>query len=251
MFFTSPAISIPVDITGGSGGPPDPNYFNVRYLLGGRGSNNSTTIIDNSLYGFGSTPTNVVVTTADAKFGTGCLEHTAGYVRSAGSTALRPDTNENWTIEMYLKVASYPPIAYGLFTIGNGAQAGGAFTGAGALSLLVYYSPSGAIGLEWNDGSASPPFSGWFGTSSLDTWNHLAFSYTGSSKTLQCFINGTQVMAPVLTGFMTDNMLAGTQITVGRIDFDPAAAQYPLTGKTDNFTFTRGITKYTSNFTPA
>lgn len=96
------------------------------------------------------------------------------------------------------------------------------------------------------DGSNFPYFyDGTSYTSSVaitnNQWNHVAV--TRSSGTLRIFVNGTQGYS----GTVTTNMTAGSTIFIGGQNFSSPAT---MTGYIDDLRITKGVARYTANFTP-
>ena len=96
------------------------------------------------------------------------------------------------------------------------------------------------------DGSNFPYFyDGTSYTSSVaitnNQWNHVAV--TRSSGTLRIFVNGTQGYS----GTVTTNMTVGSTIFIGGQNFSSPAT---MTGYIDDLRITKGVARYTANFTP-
>lgn len=80
---------------------------------------------------------------------------------------------------------------------------------------------------------------------SLNTWTHVAFvKYNG---TITLYINGTK---PATGSATSATNLTDTACTIGSvIDFRDSSATYHLNGYMQDFRITRGVARYTSNFT--
>jgi len=74
----------------------------------------------------------------------------------------------------------------------------------------------------------------------LNTWQHFALTRSGTD--LKSFIDGTQVGT---TQTNSDNHTAG-RLMIG----DNVTVAYPLNGYIDDLRITKGVARYTANFTP-
>jgi hypothetical protein len=81
-------------------------------------------------------------------------------------------------------------------------------------------------------------------TLSINTWYHIAIVRTGNIFKL--FKNGTQVGSNYSSSNALGDLASGVQI--GR--FRPTSPQYYLNGWLDEFRVSKGIARWTSNFTP-
>jgi hypothetical protein len=101
-------------------------------------------------------------------------------------------------------------------------------TSAQSVAMGIGNSGSYVTGLSWN------------ATINANTWYHLA--YTRSGSTFKIFLNGTQVytFASSATFTTTSNTL-----NIG----GQAGGTDNFTGYVDDIRFTRGVARYTSNFT--
>lgn len=81
-------------------------------------------------------------------------------------------------------------------------------------------------------------------TLSINTWYHIAIVRTGN--TFKLFRNGSQVGS----NYSSSNELGdlGSGVQIGR--FRPTGPQYYLNGWLDEFRISKGIARWTSNFTP-
>jgi hypothetical protein len=206
--------------------PVDPQYGSVSLLLHGNGTNGSTTITDNS-----PTPKTVTavgnaqISTAQSKFG-GSSILLDGTGDNLDLAAISFADSENFTLECFLyKNAG----GYGnVFGGGSGTQIGYDLSAApGTSTGTIYMYFAGGFGV-----SAS-------GTAvTLNTWNHLAWTRQGS--TCRAFVNG------ILQG-------SGTRVDAFSFSVIGASASggaQAVNGYIDDLRITKGIARYTSNFTP-
>ena len=203
-------------------GPTDPYFSNVSLLLHGDGANGSTTIVDNSpspktvtAYG------NAQISTAQSKFGGASIAFDgSGDYTSATSGDFAFGTGD-FTIEswVYLQATNDRTIW------------GYASSNSGGIALF-----SDSVGQRriYVGNSAWIIVAGAFPVS---TWFHAAVAREGS--TLRLFQNGTLIGS----GFNTTNFTA-TQFQVG------ASLYNSLWGYIDDLRITKGVARYTANFTP-
>ena len=206
---------------------PDPYFANVSLLLHMDGSNGSTTFADSSSNGFTVTANgNAQVATANPKFGSGslALDGSGDYLTFPANNALQLGTGD-FTVECWVFL-NPGNTNNGLFTFG-GMSSG---LMASVVSGEWYMSTGGVIG----GGQAAQ------GSATTNAWQHFAMTRSGS--TLRMFINGSQLGAAMTTSTdLTDNAI--------KIGYYYAPA-YSLSGLVDEFRVTKGIARYTANFTP-
>jgi hypothetical protein len=205
----------------------------VSLLLHGDGTNGSTTITDNSL-----TPKTITanagarISTTQSKFGGSSIEFLSNANTSltvAPSTAFQFGTG-SFTVEAWIyqrTIAQYSTI----LEVGN-------HLGASAFVII-----SGSSGLYFYCG-------GFYGSSTILTtnqWNHVAISYDGS--TVKSFTNGILNFSVAFSGNLTDYSTVSVGYPLGYI---PSASTnaYRFNGYIDELRVTKGVARYTSNFTP-
>ena len=178
---------------------------------------------------------NVRVSTDTKKYGTGSM-----YFDGTGDGLSLP-ANQNislgtgdFTIEMWVNGAnSSSPVGGSfprLFTLG---------TAQGTGCIEVYNSSSTGITVAISAGT-NITFAG--GTLLNSTWNHFAITRSGTS--LKAFVNGTQV-GSTNTNSTNLNLAASTQSWIGSI----SASAGNFTGYIDDLRITKGVARYTTNFT--
>jgi hypothetical protein len=222
-------------ITGSEKTPVDPQFGSVSLLLHGDGTNGSTTITDSSR--FANTVTavgNAQISTAQSKFGGASLfsnnsGNSGSYVNVNIGTVEGSLGLQNFTIELWLYIQALsgnPAILdYRPFGI-NGAYP-------------TLYLASG--NLTYFTASSNQITGGSFG---IQQWRHIAL--TRASGSTRLFIDGSQTGT---TYSDTNNYLAPNSrprlFTVG--DSDTVAT---LNGYIDDLRITKGVARYTANFTP-
>lgn len=208
------------------------NYFsNVSLLLHSDGTNGSTTFTDISLTPKTVTAVNSTISTSVFKFGTGsaALSGSNSYLTIPTSTAFDFGTGD-FCVECWIyptNLTSYKMIiarqepsngmAFQLTT--NGTTLGGTLRGSGGVGL---------VGLSG-------------GTVVLNTWQHVALTRSGT--TVNLYLNGTAVA----TTTSSVNLTCSRPLTIGILD--DTVLSYPFTGYIDEVRITKGVARYTANFT--
>jgi hypothetical protein len=222
--------------------PNDPNFAFNSLLLHGNGTNGSTTITDSS-------PSPKTVTAVgNAQISTAIADPFGNTTRGviafdgagspmdrlsipAGTVDLQFGA-QNFTIEcwVYRLNTNTAVIAIGQSN----------FTAAG--SSWIFYVSSSAnsdvyIGSS-GPGVASP-------NPSINTWAHIAFTRSGG--TLRSFLNGSIVGTNTTLGTSAVNDGASTNPnTIGSFNNNTGG----FNGYIDDFRITKGVARYTANFTP-
>jgi hypothetical protein len=109
----------------------------------------------------------------------------------------------------------------------------------GSTGGYTLYSYNNALNL-WKGGSGGVEVIAPAGTITLNAWNHVAWTRSGSSNRL--FINGTQVGA-------TTTDATNYTSTISYIGASQAGT-FPFVGYIDDLRITKGLARYTANFTP-
>lgn len=244
--------------------PVDPVFSNVSLLLHGNGTNGSTTITDSSLSpktvtAFG----NAQISTAQSKFGGASL-----YLDGTGS---RLSVNSNsadlalgfgsFTIEGWIRTVAYATAAYETYWP-IVARAGAYHTGSSSfLQAYVFrYSPQEGNRLVLNHRPSSVGFVE--GThmftkrSSVLNLSHGTWYYVATVRDendLRIYLDGVNV-TDTLTGNYNwssfDFSLSVPYFEVGRMRGGPDVVFWNANGYIDELRITKGVARYTSNFTP-
>ena len=214
----------------------DPNFADVSLLLYGNGINGSTVITDNSpspktVTAFG----NAQISTAQSKFGGASIafDGVSDYL-TVGSTAGLTFGTGNFTIEVWVYVTAYTNAIN--WIIGN-------YTGATAGFFAFYIQDSGAT-MSFRNGDTNISTQSLASAIPTATWVHLAV--TRSSGSLRFFKDGNQEGSAVsFTANLSNTGTAG---------IGSQAPVYPddteLNGYIDDLRVTKGVARYTANFTP-
>lgn len=211
--------------------PHDPYYSSVVLLIHANGTNGSTSFPDNAPATHTMTVVgDAVVTTAQAKFGTGSLHApTGGNIRTGDSADFDFSTGD-WTIEGWVYKNSLTGDSI-LLRKKN-------FSSVYAYDIAF----SSALHAEGARGDGTTAYSLTAGSGfPLNQWVHVAL--TRNVNTMRLFQNGVLMASSVLAvGFTTladnaGNLDVGSSIT-------PSLAYY------DDIRMTKGVARYTATFTP-
>lgn len=202
-----------------AGKPVDPQTVLLMHC---DGANDSTTFVDDSVYGKALTAAgNAKLTTANKKFGTAAVTWDgAGDSITIPSSADFAFGTGDFTVEMWIYVNSWTSDAT-LFIVNsvNGFQLGRRGTGT---TWGV-----AANATAWRLEVAGLPSTG--------AWHHIAVTRAGT--TMRIFLDGTVVA----TGTVTDNFTQGA-VSIGSSNYF---------GLGDELRVSKGIARQTSNFTPS
>ena len=211
--------------------PVDPFRSNVSLLLHGNGTNGSTTITDSS-----PTPKTVTavgnaqISTAQSKFGGGSIAFDGS---GDWLTISSPDFAfgaDNFTIELWIMTSSIADD--GIFQISSNPPGFKTTNESGPL-FSIY---NGVLLYGLAAGSATANTGGNIGDSQ---WHHIAMSRSGSL--LKVFIDGITVESAANSIDCT-----GQYLVIGGY----YSASYGLLGYIDDLRITKGVARYTANFTP-
>jgi hypothetical protein len=207
----------------------DPFYTNVSLLLHCDGANGSTTFTDNSpsqktITALG----NAQITTVDPKFGTGAilLDGTGDYVRASASADFNFGTG-NFTIEFFVRWTNLVGPS-GLHFLWDTGTAGTALRFQDGNNFLFYLEGVVQSGILVTG-------------LTINTWYHIAVVRSGTSVNL--YLDG------ILRGTRTTSAALGNStlpFTMGALGSGGFATQ----GRLDEFRVTKGVARYTANFTP-
>ena len=216
----------------------DPYAANVSLLLHCDGANGSTSFPDSSPINNVFTITNaaVAVNTSNPEFGTGCALFTSasgGYMATPITTGSPLDLGlGDWTIELWLNFA-------------NQAAAGGV---AHIIEIGTFSQP-GEISLYVQNSGGQLDFAGPGGTistSSYPTNTWFAWAVVCSNNVVSMFVNGVNQGATVTLSGRTS--VGGGFFTIGG---QHGTNNDPFNGFMDEIRITKGIARYSSNYTPA
>jgi hypothetical protein len=216
-------------ITGSEKVPVDLYRSQVSLLLHGNGNNGSTTITDSSLTTKVMTAVgNAQISTAQSKFG--------------GSSIAFDGTGDRLT------TPSNNDFAFGTgdFTVEAWIYEPSRVTYASILEIGYHIASTGIVFLTNNGGNVASIYSGGFyggaPTGSLSVWNHYAWVRSGNFITT--YVNGVGGTTSSFTNNLTDT----ATITIGSVN--GGSGNYDTNGYIDDLRVTKGVARYTANFTP-
>ena len=201
----------------------------TKLLLHCDGADTSTTFTDSSIYAHTVTPAgNAQIDTAQSKFGgaSGIFTASTDYISSADSADWDFGTGD-FTIDFWVRMTSATSDRY-FVDRGSGDPVGGdyAIFFNGGNSLHFRIGGSGILTPSW-----SP---------SADTWYHIAVARSGTA--LAMYVDGTSIATAVNSTDITysNAIRIGSRVLGG----------FALAGWIDEFRISKGIARWTTNFTP-
>ena len=217
--------------------PVDPVFNNVSLLLHGNGTNGSTVITDSSgspktvtAFGNAQISTAVADPFGNSTKGVIALDGTDDYLTVPSSDALKFGTG-SFTVEAWIYQLAQNTFS-ALLEVGNHSLPNSVLFITGTYGFQIY---SGAF----------------FGSSgnvlSLNTWQHVAYSRSGT--TLRMFLNGNLTSSATFANNLTNTSNVSVGFPKGLFPTGTNAA-YPFNGYIDDLRITKGIARYTANFTP-
>ena len=223
-------------ITGTEKYETDPYRSQVSLLLHGDGTNGSTTITDSSpspktVTAFGDAQ----ISTAQSKFGGSSLafDGTGDYLQFPDDPSFEFGSSP-FTIECFIYLTALPDYfdAHVYSARNDPLQTGVVLAVRTNLKLRFYRGP-GLNNLESNS------------SLQLNTWHHIAV--TRSSNTVTLWLDGINVGSRSLAVSLGSNPI----IRISSVVTDPTSIPGAfVTGYIDDLRVTKGVARYTSNFTP-
>lgn len=210
--------------------PNDPNFAFNSLLLHGDGTNGSTVITDSS----GSpkvvtTVGNAQISTAQSKFGGASIafDGTGDYLSTTATNAFVFGTGD-FTIEFWIRFTAVTgvQVIYDQRPV-NTALVPTIYTNGTTLNYLF----NGAVAIA-------------LGTVTTSQWYHIAIAKQGSAT--KGFIDGTQGGSTYVD---STPHTSGTNLFIGQNSVNLATPQF-FNGYIDDLRITKGVARYTANFTP-
>jgi len=205
----------------------DPNIASVSLLLSGNGINGSTSIIDSSpspktVTAFG----NAQISTAQSKFGGTSIafDGTGDYMQT--TTAISINTSEDYTIECWVRLSGAQNSA--VIVIGNGWNQANSFCVGTFTGNWVF-----SVGSTFNNVIASY---------ATDSWDHIAVTRSGGNTNTFWLNGASQAVISTTTSF---SGITGVSL----VNVSPFTSA-TLNGYINDFRITKGVARYTANFTP-
>lgn len=222
-------------------GRRDPYFANVSLLLHGNGTNGSTTITDNSPSPKAVTAVgNAQISAASSKFGGASInfDGSGDYLELASSADLNFGTAD-FTVEAWINLTQMSGTRYPSII---GSNVGS--WGAGAVSLSAGHTAYPLKLQLYANGNETPIL---FSTSNVvNTGTFVHVACTRSAGTWRMFVNG---VLESTNSTRTDAINISTNGTrVGADGWNGALGQ--IQGYIDDLRITKGVARYTANFTP-
>ena len=205
-------------------------WDNVSLLLKMNGTNGSNTFTDSSSNAFTVTANgNAQISTTQSKFGgsSGYFDGNGDYLTLNGQSAFAFGTGD-FTVELWFYLIQASGQLFDFRPLNTN----------GAYPVLGLYA-NGDVSYYVNTQERILAVAG----ITTATWYHLALTRAGTSTKI--FVDGQQV-GPTWTD--TTNYVVGASRPIfGALGFDPSIL--PLNGYIDELRITKGIARYTANFT--
>ena len=221
-------------ITGSEKTPVDLNRSQVSLLLHGDGANGSTTITDSSPSPKTVTAVgNAQISTAQSKFGGSSIafDGTGDYLTPPTSTDFQFGTG-NFTVDGWVRVNTVTSKANGVFqqatTLFPESTANTVAFGTSNNNWQIYAKNAQSVSVA---------------TLAVNTWYFFALVRNGTTTSF--YVDGTSVIQ--VTADSTN--YTGQVMGVGSI-FGTSTFNTTLNGYIDDLRITKGIARYTANFTP-
>ena len=212
----------------------DPDFAKVSVLLHCDGADNSTTFTDKSpspktfaAYG------DAKIATAQSKFGGASLRTSSGGLYLSGGENPLDMGVSDFTVECWLR----PDTSAAGAIINN---YGSAATSSG---FVLQSNGSGVVAAYCYSGSTAIAATSAAGKLAAGVWQHLAVVRHGASFVL--YLNGLNI-ASASVGTSVMNAAAAPM----RIGMESNTGAYPISAYFDEIRVTKGVARYTANFTP-
>ena len=228
--------------------PSDPDFDSVSLLLHGDGTNGSTTFIDSSNNSHTVTPAgNAQISTTQSKFGGASM-----YFDGSGDYLSIPDSDQfeigsgDFTFEAWIYLTDYSAAYTNQRYV---AEIICKDSSQRSFSFQLKGTSTSWTSLEVNLFASNSTFIGTSATTSfgLNTWYHVAAVRNGTS--LRLYKNGVDVGGGTNA---TSVQNTTTAVTVGSQNpyWISLGYAYYFPGYIDDLRVTKGVARYTSNFTP-
>jgi hypothetical protein len=174
------------------------------------------------------------------------LNGSSDYLVTPTSSSYGLPNNSSWTIEYWVYLNSLSAVQQVAFFSGGGSNS---WTAAHNIDFSI--NTSGYTAVEYANGTGSPPVITGTTALKINTWNHVAYVYNGSTKTISSFINGVvDINASSMSTYAPSTITP--RVTIGRTDPVVSSPTNIFgSGYISNFRITNGTALYTSTFTPS
>lgn len=217
----------------------DPHIDKVSVLLHGDGANGSSTITNNApaakaISVIGST----TVSSASSMFGGSSIKFpglASAYLSMPRDESVTLGTSD-FTIETWFNRTAQSTVAPSLFS--NFSS-----WGAGALGIMAGHATNDVNRYQVYGNGVGTPLINSIATITTGVWQHIALVRIGGTLTL--YVNGLNNGSANVTGINFTGI--GSTVTIG-MSLDSPSITY-LNGYLDDYRITKGIGRYTGNFT--
>lgn len=207
----------------------DPYFSSVSSLLHFEGSNGSTTFTDQIAANTWTAHGSGVISTADKKFGTSSGNfpyNTLSPISTSDKASLQMGTGD-FTIEAWVNPQA-PPNNFGVWYLKGVNTTGGLSIGTTPTTITVRRNGLSDV----------------IATVSISGWSHVAV--VRASGVITIYLNGVSVKtdSTAFNNNDTDLLYIGSNTSSG------GNSAYSYVGYLDEFRITKGVARYTANFTP-
>ena len=213
--------------------PVEPYFHNNSLLLHGDGTNGSTTFKDDSINNHTITANgNAQISTAQSKFGGASMyfDGNGDYLSIADDDDAFNFGSGDFTMETWVYMTSQGSYNFLVGQYGSSSSVSTTFWSiANGYNDCYFYYGSSSVRLS---GTTSIP---------LNTWTHVAVAREGN--TVRLFTNGQVDASSSFTQTLNNSTL---DFTIGA----DSTAAYDFAGYMDDIRVTKGVARYTANFTP-
>ena len=197
---------------------------------------------DSSSSGHSISPTGAVISASQYRYGV-----TSGYFDGSGDYLYLSDSNDwdwdtgDFTIDTWVRFVSFPNTAWFYWQ--------GIPGNSGDYQYMQYDTGTSRLNWGYVSGNVTKAAYSIPWTLSYNTWYHIAFVRNGSSGTF--YINGVSQTTTVDTAFTGSLSGLTGNIWIGKHGYgDGLAGGGHLNGYLEEFRFSKGIARWTTNFTP-
>jgi hypothetical protein len=233
-------------------GPSDPYFSSVSLLLHGDGTNGSQTVVDSSSNNFSiSAVGNAQISTSVKKYGTGSIafDGNGDYLEVPDNSAFSFGSGD-FTIEAWI----YPTAYAAQDNDGNYIAA--IYThnqsfpvNSKAVLFYLQGTASSYTKIAFNGASSNTTSTLIEGnyTFALNTWAHVAVVRNGNN--IYLYVNGTQVNSTTAFTLTLQDSTVTPKIGAAML-YSGYNYYWYFPGYIDDFRITKGVARYTANFTP-
>jgi hypothetical protein len=213
-------------------GDTDPYFSSVSLLLHMDGTNGSTTFVDSGPNALAVTAAgNAQITTSGPKWGTGAADFDGnGDSLTIAANSVFAFGTGNFTIEGWFYSRTTGSSQRGMVDFRT--------TASGTNGIMLREDGTAGFLVGLNNGTLLSTATGRI----ANTWQHVALVRSGTTITL--YVDGVSKASATSSANMTDNRFRLS----GFVDVQDATFTY--NGKIDDVRITKGIARWTSNFTP-